>query len=392
MRVDLNGIVEITSDRRQAARTPAVASYPSQEECDVSGAWDSDNQAWWDWYVGLAHNKPPAESKGRNRDAASGAASPEDIKLEPDPCAVAPLGFDDLKDELATPYPLPPNAAEQFRLEGYVKLPGVLSSGAVFAMRREIVAVLEATFDAMLDGGAPARRGEESSPEAGRRFYSAEMAWLENPVIRLFVLSPRIAKICADLLGIESVRLYHDNLLSKEPGCGRTPWHYDDHHFPLATNDVVTAWIAAQAIPQAMGPLAFAKGIETWRLVADIPFSKADTSYDRRVAERFRELDVNVDDAPFAVGDVSFHHNLSFHTAGGNETPFSRCVLANTYYADGARLVDAPTMVSGDWRKFLPGVEPGDVAASRLNPVCWPPDERWSRAIETEQSGGPDGG
>ena len=83
------------------------------------------------------------------------------------------------------------------------------------------------------------------------------MIWLENPILRLFVLSPRIAKICSDLLGIDSVRLYHDNLLSKEPGCGRTPWHYDDHHFPLDTNDVVTAWIAAQAIPKAMGPACF---------------------------------------------------------------------------------------------------------------------------------------
>ena len=50
----------------------------------------------------------------------------------------------------------------------------------------------------------------------------------------------------------------------------------------------------------------------------------------------------------------------------------SRIELANTYYADGARVVDAPTMVSGDWRKFLPGVEPGGLAASPLNPICWP--------------------
>jgi hypothetical protein len=29
-------------------------------------------------------------------------------------------------------------------------------------------------------------------------------------------------------------------------------------------------------------------------------------------------------------------------------------------------------MVSGDCRKFMPGVGPGEVAASPLNPVCWP--------------------
>jgi len=46
--------------------------------------------------------------------------------------------------------------------------------------------------------------------------------------------------------------------------------------------------------------------------------------------------------------------------------------MANTYYADGARVLDEPTMVSGDWQKFMPGVGPGGLADSALNPICWP--------------------
>ena len=72
------------------------------------------------------------------------------------------------------------------------------------------------------------------------------------------------------------------------------------------------------------------------------------------------------------LGEASFHHNLSFHTAGENRTSQSRIVLANTYFADGARVVEKPTMVSGDWQKFIPGVGPGEIAASELNPICWP--------------------
>ena len=87
------------------------------------------------------------------------------------------------------------------------------------------------------------------------RFLSLEMMWLENTLIREFVLSSRIAKICADLLSVKKIRLYHDNALVKESGCGRTPWHYDDHHFPLETNDVITAWIPAQYTPIEMGPI-----------------------------------------------------------------------------------------------------------------------------------------
>jgi ectoine hydroxylase-related dioxygenase (phytanoyl-CoA dioxygenase family) len=72
------------------------------------------------------------------------------------------------------------------------------------------------------------------------------------------------------------------------------------------------------------------------------------------------------------MGEVSFHHNRCFHTAAGNRTTRGRIVLANTFFADGARVVEQPTMVSGDWQKFIPGVGPGEIAASKLNPVCWP--------------------
>ena len=105
----------------------------------------------------------------------------------------------------------------------------------------------------------------------------------------------------------------------------------------------MTAWIPAQPIPVAMGPLAFAKPLSVFELVKNIDFNKFDTSYDKQVARTFQSKHVLIEDGPFAMGEVSFHHNLCFHT-----------------------------MVSGDWQKFLPGVEPGNIAASELNPVCWP--------------------
>lgn len=311
----------------------------------IDQPWEQDNQAWWDWYVSLADNE------------ADHATSRVDVPDLP----VVDLPADDvIIAQLHEPYPLTAADCDRFRRDGYIKLPSVLSQAAVMRLRQELVQLLEKAFETSLDGGAQ------------DRFFSLDMTWLDNPLIKAYVLSPRIAKISADLLGVPRMRLYHDNVLSKEPGCGRTPWHYDDHHFPLASNDVVTAWIPAQPIPAAMGPLAFAKPLNIYELVRDIPFNKFDTSYDRRITEAFRANNVAVDDHPFAIGDVSFHHNLSFHTAAGNRTGQSRIVLANTYYADGARILDQPTMVSGDWQKFIPGAKPGDLAASELNPVCWP--------------------
>ena len=324
---------------------------------DVDQAWEQDNQAWWDWYMTLADNsdEPAAEQQAQEPQGppADGLDGITDVDLGVDEAGV--------HAELSVPYVLTAEQIDAFRSNGYIKLPGVLSPSATRLLRREVVGLLGDAFDTRLDGGTQGR------------FLSAEMAWREHPLLRAYVLSPRIAKICADLLGVRGVRLYHDNLMSKEPGCGRTPWHYDAHHFPLATNDVVTAWIPAQPIPRAMGPLRFAWPIDVYKLVEGVAFNKFDTSYDRGVADVFRRNAVAVDDGAFDAGEVSFHHNLCFHSAGANRTGQSRVVLANTFFADGARVLDRPTMVSGDWEKFIPGVAPGDVAASPLNPVCWPP-------------------
>ncbi|MEM7525717.1 MAG: phytanoyl-CoA dioxygenase family protein [Pseudomonadota bacterium] len=322
----------------------AKAPSPRSPDTDVSQPWDEDNQAWWDWYVSLADN-----------DGEIAAFEPApvlpDVAIPSDAAAIA---------ELAEPYPLTDEDIAFFQTNGFIKLKRVFSPGLVIKLRRELIRLLEDAFGAALDGGVQ------------DRFLSLEMVWMDHPLMRAYVLSPRVAKICADLLKVPAVRLYHDNILSKEPGCGRTPWHFDDHHFPLDTHDVVTAWAPAQPLSLAMGPLAFAHPITVHELVDAVAFEKSGVNYDRGVAEIFARNAVAVDETPFEIGEVSFHHNLSFHTAARNRTDQSRIVMANTYYADGARIVNSPTMVSGDWRKFLPGVEPGEVAASPLNPICWP--------------------
>ena len=266
---------------------------------------------------------------------------------------VDPADDEQLRVELAVPYRLDAGQREAFRRDAFVKLPHVLSPAAV---RR-----LAERLDHLL-------RAEHGDDVAGR-FLALEQMWLHDEVMRLVALSPRLGGLAAELLGEPAVRIYHDNALSKEPGCGRTPWHHDAEHFPLATVQAVTAWIPVTAIPAFMGPLAFARGSHLRDVVGGLSFDKVGTTYDVAVARRFVESDVAVDASPFAVGEVSFHSALCFHTAGPNRSTQPRRALATTYYADGARVVDSPTLISGSWRDFLPGVEPGGLAVSTLNPI-----------------------
>ena len=213
------------------------------------------------------------------------------------------------------------------------------------------------------------QRAVGKAPAMG--FPSLEMMWTIDPIARLFVLSQRLARIAADLLDVDSVRLYHDNALSKLPGCGRTPWHYDAHHYPIASENVVTVWIPLQPTPRGMGPLSFARGIECWRQVADVPFSKFDDSYDRGIIDALGAAKVPIEDGPFELGEVSFHHTRSVHTAGPNRSSMARVALATTYIETGSRLINSPTLISGDFEKFMPGIQPGDPIESPLNPIVY---------------------
>jgi hypothetical protein len=318
------------------------ADHAKSTEADQE--WDRDNQQWWDWYMSLAENEPD-ESK-------------EPLIELPQPISHPAPDLAALVTELRKPFALSPAQIDSFGRNGYIKLKDVLPPGALSLLCRELAAMFE-----------------QESEQLGHRFGSLEMMWEQNQIVRAFVFSTRLARLAAELLGVAAVRLYHDNGLSKQPGCGRTPWHYDDHHFPIATQNVCTVWIPLQEICDAMGPLGFAKGMDVIELVKDIPFNKFDTSYDRRVSARLSDHRIEVDSSPFELGEVSFHHNLSFHTAGPNRTTTPRMVLATTYFEDGARVIDAPHMVNGDWRRFMPGVEPGQVINTPLNPVLFPAEE-----------------
>ncbi len=299
--------------------------------------WAGDDQDWWDWYVTLAANDD----------------APVDLVDGPGLPDVEPASDEQVARELAEPYALDAAAVESFARDGFVKLPGVLSPAVV----RRLAGRLEDLLVA-----------EHGSDVAGR-FTALEQMWLHDELMRHVALSPRIGGLAAGLLGEPGVRIYHDNALSKEPGCGRTPWHHDAEHFPLQTTQAVTAWMPMSAIPGRMGPLSFARGLRVLDELDDLEFDKVGTTYDVAVAQRLAEREVAVEAGPFAVGEVSFHSALCFHTAGPNQTTQPRRALATTYFADGARVVTSPTLISGTWREFLPGVEPGGLAVSDLNPV-----------------------
>jgi len=263
------------------------------------------------------------------------------------------------RSALAQPLSLDPRIRAEYRRDGFVKVRGVFDAETLAYYREHISAeVVRRNTNTS---------GLEARDTYHKAFLQVTNLWRTSAVAREFVFSKRLAFIAAQLLGVEHVRLYHDQALYKEPGGGITPWHADQFYWPLSSNQTVTAWVPLQATPLEMGPLAFAAGSHRMEFGRDLEIS--DES-ERRLREalndgRYREVK-----APFKLGEVSFHSGWTFHHTGANTSGTPRAVMTVIYMADGIRLIE-PTRKQhfADWQAFMPGVQPGEVVDSPLNPV-----------------------
>lgn len=265
----------------------------------------------------------------------------------------------ELRRELRQPYPVTPAQVESFRENGYVKLPRVFSDALLAHYGPLIHRVV---MECSADSPALAERGTY-----GQAFLQITNLWRRDEGVRELSLAPRLGQIAADLMEVGGTRMYHDQALFKEPGGGFTPWHADQHYWPLANDNTVTAWIPLQAVSLDMGPLSFCQG--SHRLVQHRDLSISDES-ERRIGRTLK--DFPVDEAPYALGDVSFHRGWVFHRAGPNRTDRMRGVMTVIMMEDGIRMGEPQRPSHYKEREtFMPGIGVGKVVASPLNPVMF---------------------
>ncbi|GAB2597986.1 phytanoyl-CoA dioxygenase family protein [Spirosoma areae] len=264
-------------------------------------------------------------------------------------------------NELNTPYTVSPEAISFYQQHGYVKLKQVLSP-AVLAYYGDIITGLVFRLNTLIKP-----MDERTTYE--RAFLQIMNLWREDEQAKEFVFSERLAKIAADLMGVEGVRLYHDQALYKEPSGGITPWHADQFYWPLASPHTVTVWIPLQKTPMEMGPLAFAEGSQHVEIGRDLEIS--DDS-EKILADELQKQNFTVHDTPFDLGEVSYHAGWTFHRAGPNLSDRPRKVMT-MIYMDKDQIVIQPRnqYQFADHAKWLDNIPVGNKPQSALNPVLF---------------------
>src|SRR5262245_24938941 len=261
--------------------------------------------------------------------------------------------------------PLPADAIRTYRDEGHVVLRGLASPEEVAAHRPAIV---EAGPRGLFD-----RRPLAERDTYGRAFLQMFNLWTLDPRVRAFVFARRFARAAAELMGVDGVRLYHDQALFKEPGGGMTPWHQDQFYWPLDTEHTTTLWLPLVEVTPAMGPMTFASGSHRLAKLGYLPTGdESEAAFQRAVDEHGLAC---TSPERFAPGDASFHAGWTLHRAPPNGTDRMREVMTIIYYADGTRVgpLDHPNR-RFDRDVWLAGCEPGALAAGPKNPVLWRKD------------------
>jgi ectoine hydroxylase-related dioxygenase (phytanoyl-CoA dioxygenase family) len=266
-----------------------------------------------------------------------------------------------LLSSLQEEYLLSEDEIEMFRLNGHIMIPSVVNTNEMNFYRPIIN---KAAYKYNTE-----HRKLEERDTYGKAFLQITNLWEVDNEVRKFTLATRFASIAAQLLGVDKVRIYHDQALYKEPSGGRTPWHQDQYYWPLDTDKTITMWMPLVDISKDMGMLTFASASHKKGFVENVPIS--DTS-DEVLQNYIQTKGYEVVSPDYMkAGDTTWHYGWTLHSAPANvSSSITREVFTIIYFADGAKLTGSKNPhQEADRQRWFKGIPAGNLAASELNPL-----------------------
>jgi ectoine hydroxylase-related dioxygenase (phytanoyl-CoA dioxygenase family) len=264
--------------------------------------------------------------------------------------------------DLSNVYAISADQRTKYRHDGFVILRGAATPEEIAFYRPLIIDLVEQC--------AKTEHLQERSGIFQTLYAQVSNVWRQNDDVRALVHATRFSRLAAELMGVRSVRLYHDEALIKDPGANQSPWHKDHYNWPLATHHTIKLWLALSDIPLETGAIRFAAGTHRAGQFPELtPSYEADQLFNRII----RQHRVPVESFAMKAGDMACYAGELLHAALANASDARREALAIIYYEDGTRVMEPNHQNRRlDMEQFLPGLKPGDLAASSLNPLLFP--------------------
>jgi ectoine hydroxylase-related dioxygenase (phytanoyl-CoA dioxygenase family) len=249
--------------------------------------------------------------------------------------------------------------AEEFRRNGFVMVPDLLSAEE---LDRYGAAVDEAVarrkrFDTR-------KLGEKTSYE--QSFIQCMNLWEDSPAVSPLTFHPIVCEAAARLIGVEAIRLWHDQALYKEAGGRLTDPHQDQPYWPMKETDTITAWIPFDGSSLATGGMGYVPGSHATGLREFVNIFKPEDALEILKRPEIKDTPPVWIEVP--RGGVAFHHGLTVHMAKPNAGSRTRRVHTMIFFRDGS--TRSTSFPHDSVERY--GIKIGDPIDSPVTPIAWP--------------------
>lgn len=182
------------------------------------------------------------------------------------------------------------------------------------------------------------------------RFFDDYCNWSRIPQFREVIQSSPLAEVAADLMQSETVQMFHDHVLVKEPGTSMaTPWHQDGPYYFVEGRQTISFWSPLDPVREATlrcvaGSHLWEKEVLPTRWVSEQGFFPDEGQYipvPDPEAEGMRIVEFEME-----PGDAVAFHFRTLHGARGNRSDRRRRAFSVRLVGDDARYVKRPGRTS----------------------------------------------
>jgi ectoine hydroxylase-related dioxygenase (phytanoyl-CoA dioxygenase family) len=213
-----------------------------------------------------------------------------------------------------------PEQIEAFHRDGFLIVEeGLISEPALERLRARYEGLFEGGYET---GIAPDEVNWKPGRDPADRTRQLCNAWKADTVIAAQVLSARIGRLAAELMGYQGVRILQDNVLWKPPGAKAVGFHQDGSYADyLVPPEMVTCWMTLHDTEVDAGPIAYVRGSNHWGIS---PPSRTgfhapdDWLAGARDAAPAGTGDLDIVPVVAAAGGGAFHHNATWHGSEPN--------------------------------------------------------------------------
>ncbi|WP_436123603.1 phytanoyl-CoA dioxygenase family protein [Aminobacter sp. LjRoot7] len=261
---------------------------------------------------------------------------------------------------------------ENYRRDGAVLIKGLF--------RNHVESLRKGVETNMAEPGEYA--AENLKAGEGGRFFDDYCNWQRIPEFEDVIRTSSAAEVAADLMQSDTVQLFHDHVLVKEPGTSRpTPWHQDAPYYFVEGRQTVSFWSPLDPVREASlrcvaGSHLWHKPVLPTRWLSEENFYP-DTNTYMPVPDPDAE-GMTILEWEMEPGDAVAFDYKTLHGARGNQSQTRRRAFSLRLMGDDARYVQRPGRTSPPFPGH--GMQPGERLREDWFPVIYRRQANMARA------------